>query len=347
MFRFLKNDTCPIGVDMSNDALKLVQLANNGKAVSLIAGSSEALPGDIKPGSGSWQRWAIEAIKKLTTDGIFQGRDVIAAMPAGEVFIDLIKAPAQPKTKKKTRQAPKTIDGELQQALFSKVRQSLPFDADKAMIKYIATEQNNVLAIAAEREKIDRHLAIYEKANLQIKSIGVWPAAMANTYVTFFGRRKTDVEAIVMLLDIEADRSNVVICRHKNLLFARSIPIGAKQLNDEKVLTRLVLELTGCRRYFGSMYREAKIERMIFLSGGVVKTNICTTIAKQLETPAQMGDCLAAVEITDPAGLGIDRRQSRLNWATAFGLSLMGEKRKPYLEYNMRYEFGRLKKCLT
>jgi len=84
----------------------------------------------------------------------------------------------------------------------------------------------------------------------------------------------------------------------------------------------LVLELTACRRYFGSMYKEVRIERLIFLSGQAVDKDIYATIAKQLEMPAQMGDCLRAVEIADPCGSGINRRGFQLSWATAFGLSL-------------------------
>jgi hypothetical protein len=65
---------------------------------------------------------------------------------------------------------------------------------------------------------------------------------------------------------------------------------------------------------------------------------MCVTIAKQLDIPAQVGDCLAAVKIIEPSLLGgkpkknnddkesagtpIDRRNCEVNWATAFGLSL-------------------------
>lgn len=310
MFDFLKNHMYSIGVDIGDDTLKLIQLGTNGKneSIKLIAGGSSNRPADVKAGSSSWQRWAITAIHQLMENGKFHGRDVIAAMPAGEVFIDHIR---MPKTNNNT-----------QEQILAKIKHKLPFEPEETMIKYIPTEDDNALVIATERKKIDRHLAIYEQANLQIKSIGVWPAAMANAYTRFFGRRKSDIEAIVMLLDIEPGRTNVVICRHKNLLFARSISTGTKQLDTEEMITRLVLELTACRRQFASMYRNAQIERLIFLSGSSVNKNICTTIAKQLEIPAQLGDCLVAVEITNSCDAGLDRRGSQVNWATAFGLSL-------------------------
>jgi Tfp pilus assembly PilM family ATPase len=322
----------PIGVDMGDDALTMVQLGDNGKGINLIAGSSKNRPEDIEPGSSSWQRWAIETVCELISNGKFRGKDVIATIPTSEVFIDNMKMPNIEKDK-------------LENAIFSRIKLKLPFEPDDAMIKFVSAEEDNVLVIATERKKIDRHLAIYERADLQIKSIAVWPTALTNCYVKFFGRRKSDVEAIVMLLDIDTHHTNVVICRHRNPLFARSIPIGSKQLemaaksgehhlgtgSNPAVVSssttseptgRLVLELAACKRRFGSMHEEARIERLIFFSSQSVDRDICTTIAKQLEMPAQMGDCLAAIETANLYSLGIDRRQCKVNWATAFGLSL-------------------------
>jgi Tfp pilus assembly PilM family ATPase len=306
MFEFLKNHTYPIGVDMGDDILKLVQLGSGGNGLILIGGGSERRPEDIPPGSAIWQRWAIETLRRLTANGKFVGKDVAAAMPAAEVFIEHIKMPKIKDDK----------DPQMQEAVLAKIKQRLPFEPEKAMIKCVPAEDDNMVVIATEREKIDRHLAIYEKAGLQIKSIGVWPTAMVNVYAKFFGRRKTDLEAVVILLDAEPACTKTVICRHKNLLFARSIPLGTLQLaaGTNEVIMRLVLEL----------YKNAQqIERMIFISGQALDKGICTAIAKQLELPAQIGDCLAAVEVPGrPETAGIDRRETQFSWATAFALSL-------------------------
>jgi len=322
MFWLSKNHVYPIGVDIGDDTIKMVQLANNGKGISLIAGGTERRPDNVKPGSGNWQRWAIEAMRQLTTNGRFRGRDVIAVMPPNEVFIDHVKTP---KIKDGTQNEKRSIwapGDKVADAIFSKIKQKLPFEAGDAMIKYIPVETDNVLVIALERRIIDRHLAMYEKANLQLKSIGIWPLALINSYTSFFGRRQSDTEAIVMLLEMNANCTNVVICRHKDPLFARSIPIGRKQLESDEAISRLVMELTACRRHFSSMQRKARIERLIFLSSQSGIKDICTTTARQLEMPAQIANCLAAVQITDADRTGIDRRDCQVNWATAFGLSL-------------------------
>jgi Tfp pilus assembly PilM family ATPase len=296
---------------MSDDTVKIVQVANsNGSSgVKLISGSSKNRPGNIEPGSSDWQRWAIETLHELVANGNFKGKDVIAAIPSGEVFIDHMKMP-------------RTKGGKVEDAVISAIKPKLPYDPDGAMIKYTQTVDDNIMVTAVERKKIDVHLAIYEKADLRLKSIAIWPSALTNSYVKFFGRRKTDIDSIVMLLDIETNWTNFVICRHKNLLFAHSIPIGARQIEDEEAASKLVFEIAGFRHHFSSMYKQAKIERLIFLSGQTVDKEICTTMAKKLEIPAQIGDCLAAVEIDDPYNAGIDRRGCQFSWATAFGLSL-------------------------
>ncbi len=323
MFSLLRNRPYAIGVDAGNDSLKLVQLARNGRGATLIAGKSEDRPEDVKSGSANWQRWTIVAMREAMATGRFHGKEVVAAMPASDVFVDNIKIGAPFENSSQNRNPTlKAKSDKLPRAISSKIEQKLPFEIDDAVVKYVPTEQDNALVIATERTIIDRHMAMYERAGLTIRSIAVWPMALTNCYTEFFGRRKTDLQTIVMLLDTQANSTNVVICRHKNVLFASSIPIGAKQLDDEKMATRLVLELTACRRRFASIYQDARIERLIFLSGPAAEPETYINIAKQMEIQAQMGDCMAAVEIANPYRAGINKRVSHLNWATAFGLSL-------------------------
>jgi Tfp pilus assembly PilM family ATPase len=311
MFGFGKKHSHLIGVDLGNDCVKLAQLANGTEEALLLAGQHVNRPADVTAGTARWQRWAIEVMREATANGHFKGKEVVAALPANEVFIDHLRWPRK-------------FDGKIEEAIFAKIKQKLPFEPiqKNTLIKYIPAEQDNVIVLATERTVIDRHLAIYERAGLTLRSIGVWPMALASCYAQFFGRRKTDLDAVVMLLDIQPDCTNMVICRHKNPLFASSIPIGAKQLKEEQSVGRLGIDLTAGRREFLSLYKNVQIERLIFLSGLAVEADIYRTIAKQLEVQAQMGDCMAAVEISDPDRFGLERRNGTVSWALAFGLSL-------------------------
>jgi hypothetical protein len=117
---------------------------------------------------------------------------------------------------------------------------------------------------------------------------------------------------------------NLLICRHINPLFAKTIPLGTEDLADNETLSRFMLELNACRRHFSSLYKKPTIERTVFLAGeisNVATQNALATIARQLELPALMGNCMAAVEVSNGSGQ-IERRGSSYSWATAFGLSL-------------------------
>jgi Tfp pilus assembly PilM family ATPase len=311
MFGLGKKRSYLIGVDLGNDCLRLAQLANGSEDTLLIAGQYVNRPADVTAGTARWQRWAIDAMREAAQQGYFKGKDAVAALPPAEVFIDHLRWP-------------KKFDGKIEDALFAKVKQKLPFEPHQknTLIKYVPTEQDNIMVLATERKVIERHLAIYERAGLTLKSIGVWPVALAGCYAQFFGRRKTDMDSIVMLLDIQPDCTNTVICRHRTPLFARSIPMGTRQLKEDKPVGRLVMELTACRREFLSLYKNMQVERLIFLSGLAVDPDIYRTVAKQLEIQAQMGDCMAAIQMIDPDRFGLDRRNGKVSWALAFGLSL-------------------------
>jgi Tfp pilus assembly PilM family ATPase len=300
MFEFLKRQAYSIGVDMGDDNLSPI----------LLAGSSESRPGYIEAGTSQWQRWAIDAIKDIVAKTKFSGKNTIAAIPPTDVFIDHIKMPS-------------VKDGQkMHDAILTKIKPKLPFDAADALLKSIPTEEDNCMVIATDRTKVNRHLAIFEKAGLQIKSLSVWPDALARSYVKFFGRRKSDLEAVVLLIDIGPNCTNMVICRHKNLLFAKTFPIGAAYVEKQHDSERLILEIDNSVRHFSSMYRKARLERMIFLSGKTVDVGVYTSIAKKLDMPAQLGDCMAAIKIPDTEKMGVDRRGCSFSWATAFGLSL-------------------------
>jgi Tfp pilus assembly PilM family ATPase len=218
----------------------------------------------------------------------------------------------------------KSKEDDIEKALMAKVKNKLPFSAEDATLKYIPGQEDNYLVIASEREKINRHLAIFEKANLNIKTIGIWPTAITNSYVNFFGRRKSDVNKIVLLLNLEKDFTNIVICSHSDILFAHSVSIGTRELEENEQISKLVLELNASRQYFDSITKNSEIDRLVFLCDSTVDENLCQAIAKKTEMPAQMGNCLAAVEINKEGRNIVDRRNNDLNWTTVFGLSLQG-----------------------
>ena len=310
MIGFLKKHVLPIGIDVCDDRVNIAQLSSNGNDLTLLAGATRERPNDVTPGSSKWQRWVLEVVSDESNRPCFKGKEIITSVPPRELFIDHFKMP-------------KAAKGKLEEELLNRIRQRLSYPAENALMKYIPTDEQNVMVMVMDRDKIDRHLAVYEKAGMDIKTIGVWPMTLATTYVKFFGRRKSDQDSVVMILDFGPTHCNVLICRHINPLFARTIPIGTNDIQNEDGVKRFIFEVDACKRHFESLYKKPKIERAIFLASDGIAIQAQTafaSIAKQLEISAQMGNCLAAVELENKSS--IERRACDFSWASAFGLSM-------------------------
>jgi len=311
MVKLFGNHAYPIGVDMGDDALTLVQMANGkGKnVVRLHASCSIEYPASVKPGSPSWQRWAIAVITKSVTYGRFKGKKVIATMPAREVFIDTIRTP-------------KVSEVELQNAILNHLKPKLDIAPENALMQHFKTDSENILVMATDKTKLYKHLAIYENARLKVASISIWPIAVLKAYSRLWARCVGQDDNPVMLLDVAKSYTNIIICDSANLYFARSAPVGAGKLDTDRMFDLLNSEIDMCRARFKSTYKRLQVNQIIFVSGHAVDNNIYTKIAERAQMPAQIGDCLDAIGATRPDQDGPGNNVRYANWMTAMGLSL-------------------------
>ena len=311
MVGFFKNHTYPIGVDMGDDALTLVQMANGTGNVHLHASISVKRPDSIKPGSPAWQKWAIEMMTESVLYGRFRGKNVVAAMPPREVFINTIRKPRVP-------------EAELQNVILKDLTPKLGVDPQDILMEYIKTNSENILVMATDKTKLYKHLAIYEKARLKVVSISIWPLAVLNAYSHLWAKRmnQNQDDNPVMLLDIAKSYTNIIICDSANLYFAHSAPVGIQNLKNDRMIDLLNSEMEMCRIRFRSIYQKPPISHIIFVSGHAVNTEIYTKIAKRAKMSAQIGDCFETVGAVRSDQAGSENRTSHANWMTAMGLSL-------------------------
>ena len=322
MFGMNGNKMGPIGVDRGSGYLRMVQLGTNGQGLFLQAAGLSPKPEEIEFRSPAWQHWACESTQQLFRENDFKQKSVVTALPADDLFIDPLRLPAS------------SMD-RIKEILPQKLQKRLPFPVENALIQHIVidpAEKNgsdivDVLTISVNRESIDRHLAIYEKAGLDVRGISMWPTAMINSFSRFFCRRTNEQEEAVILINVGTNHTNVVITREANLLFARSVSIGYNQLEEGQMVQRLFSEIDACVRYFDNTAFKCKLGRIVFLAGTGASRTLCDRLAglaQNLQVPAQIGDVISAVEINHGPKCIIDRRNCKVDWATAFGLSLDG-----------------------
>ncbi len=322
MFGMNGKKICPIGVDLGSGYLRVVQLGQNEQGLFLQSAALRANPEDTEFRSAAWQHWAAETTRDLVRENDFRGKSVVTAIPSDDLFIDPIRI---------SRSALKQINEILPQ----KLQHRLPFPVENALFQHVvidAGEKNDsdavdILAISANREDINRHLAIFEKAGLEVAGISMWPTAMIKSFMSFFCRRKNEEDATAILINVGTNHTNVVITRGPNLLFARVMSIGYIQLEQGQMVQRLFSEIDACMQYFSDSAAAAPIGRIVFLAGTGASQTLCDKLAglaQKMQVAAQIGDVLSAVEINHSPECLIDRRNCKVDWATAFGLSLDG-----------------------
>jgi Tfp pilus assembly PilM family ATPase len=322
MFGMNGKKICPIGVDLGSGYLRIAQLGQNGQGLFLQSAALRANPEGMEFRSPAWQHWAAETTRDLVRENDFLGKSIVTAIPSDDLLIDPIRIP---------RSALKQINEIIPQ----KLQKRLPFPIENALFQHVvidAGEKNgsdsvDVLAISANREDINRHLAIYERAGLEVAGISIWPSAMVQSFMNFFCRRENELDTTAILINVGTNHTNVVIARGPNLLFARVMSIGYVQLELGQMVQRLFSEIDTCMQYFGDSTAATQIGRIVFLAGAGASRTLCEKLAglaQKMQVAAQIGDVLSAVEINHSPECLIDRRNCKVDWATAFGLSLDG-----------------------
>lgn len=89
-------------------------------------------------------------------------------------------------------------------------------------------------------------------------------------------------------------------------------------------LSRLIEELSLCRRYFEAAFHEQPVQRLLFIGGEANQRGLCQRIAREMGIAAQVGDplCRMSKHTLPGVEIGIDRRIPQPGWTIAIGLSM-------------------------
>jgi hypothetical protein len=210
----------------------------------------------------------------------------------------------------------------LHNTILNGLKSKLGVDPKDILMEYLQTNSENILVMATDKTKLYKHLAIYEKARLKVVSVSIWPLAVLNAYSHLWVSRMNQDDNPVILLDIAKSYTNIIICDSANLYFAHSASVGIQNLENDRMIDVLNSEMEMCRIRFRSIYQKPPLDRIIFVSGNALDTEIYTKVAKRAKMSAQIGDCFEAVGAVRSNNAGSENRTLYANWMTAMGLSL-------------------------
>jgi Tfp pilus assembly PilM family ATPase len=89
-----------------------------------------------------------------------------------------------------------------------------------------------------------------------------------------------------------------------------------------EVLEGLSDELGMCARYHAALFRDRRIDRVVFLGGEARDVGLCQALAASLRLPAKAGDPLARFLANGPAPADLPEPDAaHPGWAAACGLA--------------------------
>ncbi len=237
MLFFSDKSNYPIGLDISDLSLKLVQLKKTGDKIKIQAINKITLPsGILENGEVRDKEKMIKAIGEIMEKpkyGKVTSSEVVACLPETKTFIKLIEVI---KTSENTREA---MEAEIEKHVPLAINEIY---YDWQIIEDLADRQL-VLIGAAPRTIINQYTDLLDGAKLSISALEIEPISicrslLAEEHYKFKDERKKNYG----IIDIGAKRSSLTVYAKNTILFSFSMPIAGEEIT-KKIAETLKIEL--------------------------------------------------------------------------------------------------------
>jgi len=238
---FFNKSHYPIGLDISDLSIKLVQLNNIRDKIKIQAIGRINLPkGIIESGEIKRQDELIKAIKKLIANpgyGKVSSEEAIVCLPESKTFIKLIEVAKSPNP------IPEIIGSEIEKH-FPLLINEIYYDWQ--LIKNLP-EKYIILIGAASKNIINQYSEMLDMAKLspialEIESISICRSLLKEESPRFsitsslLTRKKLSDEKKNInyaIIDIGANHTSMIFYSTNTVLFTVSMPISGEQINNE------------------------------------------------------------------------------------------------------------------
>jgi type IV pilus assembly protein PilM len=215
----------PIGLDIGDDAVRLLQVETSGRSLSVVAAAKQPLDTGFSSATERFRVACHHALRMIRQGG-FKGRSVVAALPFDIVQVKNLRLPQMPAA-------------ELDAAVRFEASNVLPFVAEEATIDYLAAGEvrqgsdvrQEVIVVGAARQDVDMLVEQMHAARLAVQGLDFGPVALYRTVERFI-RRKEDEQDVQVLLEVGTKRTQVIVGRGREMCFYKAIDIGGDQFTE-------------------------------------------------------------------------------------------------------------------
>jgi type IV pilus assembly protein PilM len=207
-----------IGIDIDRGSIKAVQLSGSGGGYVLQhVGYHRLPPGIIVDGEVADHNLLASEIREFWGSHSFKGRSVTVGVSNQKVVVRLLDFP---------HMKPEDLQG----AISFEAQDHIPMPLDEAVLDYVVlgpreerSDLDRVLVVAAQREMISRYTSAVRAGGLRPDGVDVKALSLTRSTLPdpFFGE-----DGAVLLLDVGAEITNLVVADRGNPVLTRFVPVG-------------------------------------------------------------------------------------------------------------------------
>jgi len=236
-----------LGLDISSSAVKLVELAANGKEGYRVERYTiEVLPKDaVSDGNIANLDGVVDAVKRAWKRLGTSTRNVAMALPASAVITKRIIVPAGLR------------DDQLEIQVESEANQYIPFAIDEVNLDFqvlgpapSVPDELEVLIAASKKERVEDRVAVADAAGLSAVVVDVESLAALAAF-ELIERQLPDggKNLTIALIDAGSSVMNLTVLRNGQQVYAREQAFGGAQLTQD------------IARHYGMTYEEAEVAK--------------------------------------------------------------------------------------
>jgi type IV pilus assembly protein PilM len=340
----------PFGLDVSDLSLKLIALRKKGNQFYLTSYNQIKVPeGYFIDGEIKEKKKIANLIRKLIKE--VKGEKIrtpyfISILPERKTFIKLIEVPRSQDDKVN----PEDVEKEIQRHIPLPLEE-IYFDWQKIAPR---ADKMKILVSTAPKKIVEDYLSLFEEAEIKLVALEPEGASLTRALI-----KENYLEEGVIIFDIGAKRSSLVVFDRGTIQFTISAPISGEEITKtisqklkisldeaekakivcgfsekkcqgilEKILSGVVNNLVQKIEETQTFYKEdhlppnhRKITKVLLCGGGANFKGIEKILSKRLNLEVKKGNPLQ--QITLSKGLSFTQSEA-LIYTTAIGLALRG-----------------------
>lgn len=227
----------------------------------------------------------LSAIRRALRDSGIRGRKVISTLSEEEVIVRYFQMPRLPRK-------------DWDQAVRFEARKYIPFTLEELISDFSVFEDKkekgkmNVVFVAAKKEVVAHHLALFTKASLRIAHLEALPISFTRLLYTL--EPSTRKEKCICVVDIDGPTGSIILLKEGFPYLVRRLSLKP-QAEEEAAPTlpplveKLLDEVRLTSRYYRNQFPGESINRVLIFGDGV-KPEIPEILSRELSLPVTLED---------------------------------------------------------